>query len=82
MTRVRVLKPFSLVGCGQVARGTEIDLTEPYNGGLVGIGWAEYVAEPGHVEPPAKQKRVEVVTITKSEEPPEPTPKREKEKEA
>ena len=76
MAKIRLLRPVALVGCGQLARGTEIDLTEPYNGGLVGVGYAEYVV------PPAKQKRVEVVTITKSEEPPEPTPKREKEKEA
>ena len=80
MAKIRLLRPIALVGCGQLARGTEIDLTEPYNGGLVGIGYAEYVAEPEPVEPPAKPKRV--VEVTKSEEPPEPTPKREKEKEA
>ena len=73
MSKIRLTRPIALVGCGQVARGTEIDLTEPYNGGLVDVGFAEYV------DPPAK-KRVEV---TVEKEPPEPTPaKREKDKEA
>ena len=66
---IRVLKPLPLVGCGHLARGIEIDLTEPNNDALVALGLAEYVDSPA--KPQAKKSLKE------------PTPaKREKEQEA
>jgi len=65
---IRLLKPLSLIGCGHLARGLEIDLTKPNNDALVSIGYAEYV------DPPAKEQDKKSLK--------EPTPKPEKEKEA
>jgi len=69
MSGIRLTRNLPVFGCGTLVRGTVIDLTEPYNGGLVGIGYAEYVgrAPAKPAAPPAK---------VKDEEPPEPTPKK------